>query len=119
MENQNKDLNTDNEAVSSGESNNSFFSEEGITHLLAKLNQKQYKDRIERNNLLLDLIRAKQPISKYELAKISGISYSSIKRILREFEFCEVVMMTISTNKETGMPVQLISIPKSDTGEQK
>lgn len=100
--------------ISNSASNNSFFSQKGVKHLLARLNQKQYKDRIERNNLLLDLIRARQPISKYKLAKISGISYATIKRILRELEFCEIVMITISTNSETGMPVQLLSIPKSD-----
>jgi predicted transcriptional regulator len=122
MENQRSDLNTDTDGVSEGESNNSFFSEEAITHLIARLNQRQYKDNIERNNLLLDLIRAKQPISKYELAKVSGISYTTIKRILRELEFCELVAVTLSLDgnkSENGMPVQLVSIPKSNTGEKK
>lgn len=102
------------EGVSNSESNDTFFSQESIKHLLERLNQRQYKDRVERNNLLLDLIKAKQPISKYELAKISGISYATIKRVLRELEFVEIVMITLSTNKETGMPVQLLSIPKTE-----
>jgi len=118
---ENNDLNADNGAISNRESNNSFFSEEAINPLIAKLNDKQYKDRVERNNILLDLIRAKQPISKYELAKISGISYTTIKRILRDFEFCGLVSVNLSLDgnkSENGMPVQLISIPKSNTGEK-
>jgi len=107
------DLKPNSKGVLSSEKNNPFFSEEDIKYLLTKLNDRHYKDRVERNNLLLDLIRAKQPISKYELAKISGISYPSIKRIIKEFQFCDLVVVTISINKDTNMPVQMISIPKS------
>lgn len=113
MNNSQTDLKPNNEEVSSNGKNNPFFSPEDIKCLLARLNDRHYKDRVERNNLLLDLIRAKQPISKYELAKISGISYQSIKRIIKEFEFCDLVVITLSTNQDTNMPVQLISIPKS------
>jgi hypothetical protein len=113
VENSQTDFKPNNESVSSIEKNNPFFSEEDIKCLLARLNDRHYKDRVERNNLLLDLIRAKQPISKYELAKISGISYQSIKRIIKEFQFCDLVVITLSTNQDTNMPVQLISIPKS------
>jgi len=86
---------------------NSFFYEEGIEYLLKKLNSKDYTDNINRNNLILDVIRMRQPISKYALAKITGLSYPTIKQITKEFEFVGLVKIKIATG-ENNMPVQLI-----------
>ena len=118
MENQNNNLNTNNESVSDNKSDNTSLLLETINTLITKLKNRQYQDRVERNNLILDLIRLRHPISKYELAKITDFSYPTIKRITKEFEFCDLVIVKTSLGAN-GMPVQLLSIPKSDTGEQK
>jgi len=88
-----------------------FFCDYDIEILLRKLKGKDYRDRIERNNLLLNLIRKRAPISKYELAKISGISYPTIKRLIKEFEFCDLVRTRISYSLN-GIPVKLIEFSK-------
>ena len=88
---------------------NYFFSEEAIKTLLNKLNFRGYKDSLERNNLILDLIRLKQPISKYELAKLSGLSYPTIKQIVKEMAFCNLVKIKVSVG-ENGLPVKLVFI---------
>ncbi len=118
MENQNNDLNINNEAVSNSKSNNSLLLSDAINTLITKLKDRQYKDRVERNNLILDLIRLRHPISKYELAKITDFAYPTIKRILKEFEFCDLIIVKTAMG-DNGMPVQLVSIPKTDIGEQK
>jgi len=92
---------------------NSFFCENTINTLLAKLNNKQYRDTVERNNLLLNVIRIKQPISKYELAKISGVSYSTIKRILKEFVFCNLVYEKIQLGSN-GLFVKIIYLNEKE-----
>lgn len=84
-----------------------FFSPDSIEALLKKLREKDYTDNISRNNLVLDVIRLRQPISKYELAKITNLSYPTIKQICKEFEFVGLVKIRIATG-ENGMPVQLV-----------
>jgi len=92
--------------------NSSFFISNSIATLLDKLNKRDYKDTLERNNLILDVIRLKQPISKYELAKITGISYATIKQIIKNFEFVNLLKTTIAEG-DNGLPVKLISIKDS------
>ena len=118
MENQDNNLNTNSRDVSKSKSDNTSLLSDTINTLITKLKNRQYRDRVERNNLILDLIRLRHPISKYELAKITDFSYPTIKRITKEFEFCDLVIVKTSIG-ENGMPVQLLSIPKSDTGEKK
>jgi len=89
--------------------NNSFFSSDSVEHLLTKLKERAYTDNIARNNLILEVIKIRQPISKYELAKITGISYPTIKQICKEFQFVGLIKMRIATG-ENGMPVQLVYI---------
>ena len=89
--------------------NNSFFSSDSIKPLLLRLTTHDYEDNISRNNLILDVIRQQQPISKYHLAKITGISYTTIKQITKEFCFVGLVKLKISMG-DNGMPVKLIYI---------
>jgi len=86
-----------------------FFSSYDIEPLLKKLKERAYTDNITRNNLILEVIKIKQPISKYELAKITNISYPTIKQICKEFQFVGLIKMRIATG-ENGMPVQLVYI---------
>lgn len=91
----------------------SFFSPDAIDNLLRKLNSKEYIDGVERNNLLLLLITLKQPISKYELAKISGLSYATIKQVCKWAKANEFIKTKISLG-DNGMPVQLVFIHGKD-----
>ncbi len=88
---------------------NSFFSLNSIEYLLNKLNRKDYESRIERNNLILNVIRIKQPISKYELAKISGLSYPTIKQVTKEFAFVGLIILRNAIG-DNGLPVKLICL---------
>ncbi len=100
----------DDTAEDSQEVKNSLtFLPNSVEYLLNILNNKLYKNTIKRNNFLLDLIRLKEPISKYELAKISGFSYPTIKKITKNLEFCELIFIKISVG-ENGMPVKLICL---------
>ncbi len=84
----------------------------GIENPLENLRNKKYKDTVQRNNLLLDVIREKSPISKYELAKISLLSYACIKTVTKFFAFCDLIYIknSISSN---GQAVKLISIKEN------
>lgn len=110
---ENKDLQPSSEDVSVSKSNAPFFSKQDVDALIKRLKEKQYNGRVERNNLILDLIRAKQPISKYEVAKISEMGYNTIKQITKEFEFCGLIVIENAIG-ENGMPVRLISIKKEE-----
>jgi len=96
----------------------SFFISNSIQYLLSKLNKKDYRDALERNNLVLDVIRLKQPISKYELAKITGLSYPTIKTLIKNFEFVNLLKTTIAEG-DNGLPVKLISIKDSKEKKEK
>ncbi len=88
---------------------NPFFSEQGIETLVKKLQEGDYSSKIERNNLLLYLIMAKQPISQYELAKLSGLSYNTVKMICRFAKASEFILSKVSVG-ENGLPVKLVFI---------
>ena len=88
-------------------SDSSFFSSNSIEYLLDRLNKKAYTGRIERNNLILNVIRLKQAISKYELAKITQLSYPTIKQATKEFEFAGLIFIKNSIG-DNGMPVKLL-----------
>ena len=78
--------------------------------------EKQYETYLERNNLLLDVIRLKAPISKYGLAKITGLSYTTVKQITKEFVFVGLVFLRTEIG-ENGLPVKLVCIKKEDQDE--
>lgn len=90
-----------------------FFSNDGIEALLQKLKEKHYSTAHERNNLLLDLIRAKQPISIYNLHKLSGLSYNTCKQVVKWFEASDLVFSKIASG-DNGLPVKLIFIQGAD-----
>jgi len=104
-----EDFSKGKEQDSESMSSKSFFSSDSIEYLLTKLKERAYTDNIARNNLILEVIKIRQPISKYELAKITGISYPTIKQICKEFQFVGLIKMRIATG-ENGMPVQLVYI---------
>ncbi len=95
-----------NEAAANQES---LFCSYSIEDLLNRLNKKLYVGRIERNNLILNVIRIKQPISKYELAKISGLSYPTIKQITKELAFVGLIFLRNAMG-DNGLPVKLICL---------
>lgn len=92
---------------------NSTFLSNDIENLLKTLRNKAYVDNTERNNLLLNVIRIKQPISKYELAKITNLSYPTIKTVCKGLQFVDLISMRMATG-ENGMPVQLVYIKKEE-----
>jgi len=75
--------------------NNSFFSSEDIKALLQKL--KENPSKIDRN-LLLDYVRATAPTSVYKLHKETGFAYTSLKAIIREFEFVGLIYSITKIN---------------------
>lgn len=91
-------------------SNSTIFLEKDTDTLLTKLREKQFKDHVERNNLILEVIRRKAPLSKYGLAKMVGLAYPTIKRIVKEFEFCNLVRVKAEYSAKTGLPVKMIQI---------
>lgn len=94
---------------------NSFFSTDTITTPCQKLKKGHYKDRVERNNLILDVIRIYYPLSKYKLSKMTGFSYTAIKQITKEFAFCGLITIkdSIGTNNR---PFKLISLKEEKNG---
>jgi len=92
---------------------NSIFCEGSIEYLLDKLNRKEYSSALERNNLILDVVRIKQPISKYALAKITGLSYGTIKVVIKNFAFVDLVKTHVAEG-DNGLPVKLISIKEEE-----
>ena len=89
---------------------NLFSSENAVKTLLINLKARAYSDRIERNNWILELIKLKQPISKYELAKISGISYPTIKQICKWLEASDLIKIKYGISEMNGMQVKLVYI---------
>ncbi len=96
---------------------NTFFSEHDVKTLVKKLQEKDYNGVVERNNLVLNLIRAKQPISKYQLAKLSNLAYGTIKQICKWATGGDFIIVTKSWS-ENGQPVQLVSTKKIKEIEQ-
>jgi len=92
---------------------NLFFINDSIDNLLERLNNNHYNNRIERNNLILNVIRLRQPISKYELAKITGLSYATIKTISKGFKFCDLIFEKVAEG-ENSMPVKLLYIKEEE-----
>lgn len=111
--NKKENLNLTKSPVSEELSDNLFFSEQGIKTLLRKLNAKDYTDNISRNNLILDVIRIKQPISKYALAKITGLSYPTIKQVCKWLQASDLIKIRIEMGSN-DMPVQLIYISEEE-----
>lgn len=93
--------------------NSSFFCKERIVTPLSRLSKNDYQNRVERNNLVLDVIRIHHPLTKYKLAQITGISYSTIKRLTKELEFCELIYIKRQTGTN-GWPIQIISIIRKE-----
>ncbi len=91
------------------EGDNSFFSKSIDVTPLQRLQEKAYNDIVERNNLVLDVVKELQPISKYSLAKKTTLAYSTTKRIIKEFEFCGLVHIKNSVGVK-GRPMKLIYI---------
>lgn len=103
------DLKDGDKLFSDSLNNNTFFSSETIETPIEKLKQRHYKNAIERNNLILEVIKIKQPISKYELAKICGHSYNNIKQIIKWARAAEFVYVKHSINADNS-PVELVYI---------
>ncbi len=59
---------------------------------------------------VLDKIKEKGEISKYQLAKEMNCNYKTIHYIIRDFEFAGVVSIRVVLNN--GRAVNLVSIPK-------
>lgn len=76
--------------------NNPFFSEEDIKVILRKL--KETPSKINRN-LLLDYIKATAPTNVYRLHKETGFAYTSLKSIIREFEFVGLIYSLVKINE--------------------
>ena len=73
-----------------------FYSNEDIKVIIQKLQENPSK--IDRN-LLLDLMRLTAPITVYKLYKITGFAYTSLKAIVREFEFVGLVYSVTKINE--------------------
>ena len=65
--------------------------------------------RIVNKIALLDLIRQKQPISRYTLSKLTFIPYPTIHQIIKEFAFCGLIRFEKITNN-CNCPVEMIYI---------
>lgn len=85
----------ENNPNSSNTASEPFFSKEDIKVLLQKL--KESRSKIDRN-ILLDYIRATAPTSVYKISKETGFAYTSLKAIIREFEFCGLISFHIKIN---------------------
>ena len=66
-----------------------------INDILQKL--KENPSKIDRN-LLLDYLRATCPTNVYKLAKDTGFAYTSLKAIIREFEFVGLIYSIVKIN---------------------
>ncbi len=95
---------------------NSPFLSNAIIDPLERLQKRVYKSQAERNNLILDVIRTKEPISKYKLHKITGLAYGTIKQICKDFEYCGIANIKISMGTN-GLPVKLVYINHSKGDE--
>lgn len=73
-----------------------FNLKDPIKVILQKL--KETPSKIDRN-LLLDLVRKTSPITIYKLHKITGFAYTSLKAIVREFEFVGLVSCRVLINE--------------------
>lgn len=84
-----------------------FFSDEGIKVILQKL--KESSSKIDRN-LLLDYIRATAPTTIYKVHKETGFAYTSLKAIIREFEFVGLIKFTlkIGENNQAYKEINLL-----------
>lgn len=102
-------LETDTDNIFESTMINPFFSPYPLQTLLLKLKRKDYNGRIERNNLLLDLIRQKQPISKYELAKITNHAYDTIKQFCKWAEASDFISSKTVLG-QNGLYVQLVYV---------
>jgi len=85
------------------------FLETDISHISSEAPEAQKKRGIDKN-LLLDIIRAKAPLSLWHLREITKYDYSSLWRTIRDFEFAGLVktetLKNVSNRKE-----KVISIP--------
>lgn len=75
-----------------------FFSQEDIKVLLQRL--KENPSKIDRN-LLLDYVRATAPTNVYRLSKETGFAYTSLKAIIREFEFVNLIYSITKINNNS------------------
>ncbi len=73
----------------------SFLSDSGVV-ILQKL--KETPSKIDRN-LLLDYVRATAPTSIYKIAKETELAYTSIKNVMREFEFVGLIEYHVKIGK--------------------
>ena len=74
---------------------NVFLKEEAVKVILQKL--KEAPSKIDRN-LLLDYIRATSPTTIYRISKETEFAYTSLKAIVREFEFAGLISFHIKIN---------------------
>ena len=67
--------------------------------------------RIKRNTLIYNTIKEYAPVSPYRLGKIlKDISYTTICRSVREFEFAGLIEIKVILNKQNHA-VKMIRIP--------
>jgi|TARA_Y100000034_G_scaffold30695_1_gene37497 hypothetical protein len=84
-----------NEVISKSNEPQSFFSENDIKVILQKLREDTSK--IDRN-LLLDYLRATTPTTIYRISKETKFAYTSLKAIIREFEFVGLISFHVKVN---------------------
>lgn len=75
-----------------------FFSSDDIKVLLQRL--KDNPSKIDRN-ILLDYVRATAPTNVYKLSKETGFAYTSLKAIIREFEFVGLIYSITKINNNS------------------
>lgn len=85
---------------------------DSINLILRKLKGDTHSRGLNRN-LLLDLIRLTAPITTYKLSKITGFSYTSIKDVIRTFEFSGLIKykVVLGDNNRTH---KLLCIPEEE-----
>ena len=74
---------------------NSFLKKEDIKVILQRLKDNPSKIN---HNLLLDYIRATAPTTTYRIFKETGFAYTSLKAIIREFEFVGLISFHVKIN---------------------
>lgn len=86
------------------------FTNSDVCHTPSNQRESQQRTTIDRN-ALLDLIRKHAPLSIYHLKTISGVDYGTLHRIIREFEFCRLIITEYMTN-EGNREERIIKIPE-------
>lgn len=90
---------------------NSFLKKDPIKVILQRLRNNPSK--IDRN-LLLDLIRETAPITTYKLSKITGFAYTSLKAIVREFEFSGLVKYRVRLGENNRAYKEILIVEEKE-----